>query len=83
MCDVPGIGTWNQEVLSMNCQRNVISILPTQFSYIVVRFIHNYFESPNIYISIYCKIDVQVNNPIGLIPNFTISCQITFVHVGK
>jgi hypothetical protein len=67
----------------MNCQRNVNSILPTQlphtFSYIVARFIHNYFESPNIY----CKIDVQANNPIGLIPNFTISCQMTFVHVGK
>jgi hypothetical protein len=33
----------------MNCQRNVNSILLTQlphkFSYIVARFIHNYFES--------------------------------------
>jgi hypothetical protein len=52
MCDVPGIGSWKHAVLSMNCQRNVISILPTQFSYIVARFIHNYFESLNIYISI-------------------------------
>jgi hypothetical protein len=33
MCDVPGIGSWNHAVLSMNCKtckRNVISILPTQ-----------------------------------------------------
>jgi hypothetical protein len=72
----------------MNCQRSVNSILPTQsphkFWYIVARFMHNYFESPNIYISIsIAKIDVQVNNPIGLIPNFTISCQMTFVRVGK
>jgi hypothetical protein len=40
----------------LNCQKNVNSIPPTQlphkFLYIVVRFIHNYFESPNIYISI-------------------------------
>jgi hypothetical protein len=40
----------------MNCQKNVNSIPPTQlphkFLYIVARFIHNYFESPNIYISI-------------------------------
>jgi hypothetical protein len=37
----------------MNCQRNVNSILPIQlphkFSYIVARFIHNYFESLNKY----------------------------------
>jgi hypothetical protein len=30
-----------------------------------------------------CKIDVQVNSPIGFIPNFTISCQMTFVYVAK
>jgi hypothetical protein len=36
---------------TMNCQRNVNSILPTQlphkFSYIVAILSHNHFESPN------------------------------------
>jgi hypothetical protein len=45
-----------QNCATMNCQKNVNSIPPTQlphkFLYIVARFIHNYFESPNIYISI-------------------------------
>jgi hypothetical protein len=41
---------------TMNCQKNVNSIPPTRlphrFLYMVARFIDNYFESPNIYISI-------------------------------
>jgi hypothetical protein len=40
-----------QNCATMNCQRNVNSILPTQlphkFSYIAAIFNHNYFKSPN------------------------------------
>jgi hypothetical protein len=45
-----------QNCATMNCQRNVNSILPTElphkFSYIVAILIHNYFESPNMYTSV-------------------------------
>jgi hypothetical protein len=41
-----------QNCATMNCQRNVNSILPTdlphKFSYIVAILIHNHFKSPNI-----------------------------------
>jgi hypothetical protein len=41
-----------QNCATMNCQRNVNCILPTQlphkFSYIVAILIHNHFELPNI-----------------------------------
>jgi hypothetical protein len=47
-------------------------IYPELFS--ITQYLHFDFD---------CKIDVQVNNPIGLIPNVIISCQMTFVHVGK
>jgi hypothetical protein len=40
--------------LTMNCQRNINSTLPTQlphkFSYIVAILGHNHFESPNMYL---------------------------------
>jgi hypothetical protein len=40
-----------QNYATMNCQRNVNSILPTQlshkFSYIVATLGHNHFEAPN------------------------------------
>jgi hypothetical protein len=43
-----------QNCATMNCQRNVNSILPTElphkFSYIVAILIHNNFESPNIFL---------------------------------
>jgi hypothetical protein len=55
----------------MNRQRNVNSILPTElphtFSYIVVIFIHNNFESFNI--NIYLE-ERQAGNPLVLIPLF-------------
>jgi hypothetical protein len=42
-----------QNCATMNCQRNINSILPTQlphkFSYIVAILGHNHFESPNTY----------------------------------
>jgi hypothetical protein len=41
-----------QNCATMNCQRNVNCILPTQlphkFSYIIAILIHNHFELPNI-----------------------------------
>jgi hypothetical protein len=44
-----------QNCATMNCQRYVNSILPTElahkFSYIVAIFIHNHLESPNTYIN--------------------------------
>jgi hypothetical protein len=43
----------------------------------------NSIRGPTVHFDFDCKIDVQANNPIGLIPNFTISCHMTFVHVGK
>jgi hypothetical protein len=67
MCDVPGIGSWNHAVLSMNCQRNVNSILPTQlphkFSYIVALLIHNHFESPNILFYLFFQVGTGFRVP--------------------